>query len=404
MASNLWSRTRAAFEKTFPERQIYHRSGGSVRYVSISPWRQAFIACIVSIVALWCLFATIAVLLQGPTTSLTSGTATRKVARLERELKQSRAGEAFALSLLEKRTQEFESNIQEAENRHETLKRLLAYLEGEQGGQAVATRGENADILVDSTIEEADARQAHPGSVQFASNDSIGYRAKFDGLKSEQAEFLDAAEDAAVTRSERVRGVLRLTGVPESRVSGQAEMGGPLMELPSLASAANSDRTDPFASRVMEVASRLQEANHYEKLIHTLPLGAPVDVPYRETSGYGARSDPFTRRTAWHDGADVAAFYGAPIVATAPGVVSFAGSKSGYGRVVEVDHGLGFKTRYGHLSSISVSSGMKIAIGQKIGNMGSSGRSTGPHLHYEVHFRGKTYDPIKFLRAGKHVY
>jgi murein DD-endopeptidase MepM/ murein hydrolase activator NlpD len=84
--------------------------------------------------------------------------------------------------------------------------------------------------------------------------------------------------------------------------------------------------------------------------------------------------------------------------------VTYAGTRGGYGRVVEIDHGSGFKTRYGHLNSISVKTGQTVAIGQKVGTMGSTGRSTGPHLHYEVYYRGKSYDPIKFLRAGKHVY
>ena len=84
--------------------------------------------------------------------------------------------------------------------------------------------------------------------------------------------------------------------------------------------------------------------------------------------------------------------------------MTFAGVKGGYGRVVEVDHGGGFRTRYGHLNSITVKAGSPIGIGQKLGTMGSTGRSTGPHLHYEIYFRGKSYDPIKFLRAGKHVH
>src|SRR5690606_35673248 len=112
----------------------------------------------------------------------------------------------------------------------------------------------------------------------------------------------------------------------------------------------------------------------------------------------------FNRRLAWHEGADFAAYPGAPIVATAPGTVSFAGTKSSYGRVVEIDHGGGFKTRFAHMQAIAVTAGSKVAIGQKIGTMGSTGRSTGPHLHYEVYFRGKAYDPMKFLRAGKHVH
>ena len=100
----------------------------------------------------------------------------------------------------------------------------------------------------------------------------------------------------------------------------------------------------------------------------------------------------------------MAAFERAPVVATSPGVISFAGVKSGYGNVVEIDHGHGFKTRYGHMRDIQVSRGERVAIGQRIGSMGSTGRSTGTHLHYEVWFRGRAVDPINFLRAGRHVH
>jgi murein DD-endopeptidase MepM/ murein hydrolase activator NlpD len=182
-------------------------------------------------------------------------------------------------------------------------------------------------------------------------------------------------------------------------------MGGPLIPLDKLGPATGPNgQADPFVQRAREVSARLQEARLMETLLRTVPLGAPVDVPYRETSGYGERRDPFTKRAAWHDGLDLAAFNRAPIIATAPGKVTWAGPKTGYGNAIEIDHGLGFKTRYGHLSAVSVKVGSEIAIGQKIGLMGSTGRSTGPHLHYEVFFRGKSFDPIKFLRAGKHVY
>ena len=89
---------------------------------------------------------------------------------------------------------------------------------------------------------------------------------------------------------------------------------------------------------------------------------------------------------------------------TAPGKVTFAGVKGSYGRTVEIDHGSGFRTLYGHMNSINVKVGQEVAIGSKVGTMGSTGRSTGPHLHYEIYFRGKSYDPLKFLRAGKHVH
>ncbi len=403
MAINLqFSRAKEAFAKAFPERQIYHRSGGSIRYVSISPWRQAMLAGVGTVVVGWCLFATASVLLRGPD-GAGGDSSDRKVARFERELKQARAGEAIALSLLEKRTGEFERHLEEAEQRHSTLKLLLAHLQGSDAAQAVVMKGDDASVLVDATIEEADARQGRPDEFAMAANDVAGFRARFSGLLEQQTTFLDAAEDEAVSRAERARGVISLTGVQVSRVMDQPGVGGPLVEIGSLTSGGGTDE-DGFETRVLEVAARLQEANLYEQLIHALPLGAPLATPYRETSGFGFRSDPFTRRTAWHDGADFGAYWGAPVQSTAPGKVSFAGVKSGYGRVVEIDHGLGFKTRYAHLNSITVKAGTDIAIGQKVGTMGSTGRSTGPHLHYEVFFRGKAYDPIRFLRAGKHVH
>jgi len=402
---HLKSRTKAFFEKAFPERQIYHRSGGSVRYVSISPWRQAMMAGGATLVVGWCLFATIAVLLRGPTVEFQSSGSDRRTARLERDLRSALSREKTALTLLETRTEEFNKTIGEAEGRHETLKRVLANLQGQDTASAVALNGDKASLLVDSSIEEGDPRQSRLETASASTNDTAGFRARTDKLIGEQAQFLDAAEDEAVQRAERARGVIRLTGVSAARVLEQPGMGGPLLEVdPIAASDIPGAMADSFNRRVYEVEARLQEAKTYETLIHTLPLGAPLEVPYRETSGFGYRSDPFKRTTAFHEGADLAAFYGATITSTAPGKVTFAGTKGGYGRVIEIDHGNGFKTRYGHLNSIAVKAGQDVAIGQKIGTMGSTGRSTGPHLHYEVYYRGKSYDPIKFLRAGKHVY
>jgi len=403
---HLKSRTKAFFEKAFPERQIYHRSGGSVRYVSISPWRQAMMAGGATLIVGWCLFATIAVLLRGPTIEFQTSGSDRRTARLERDLRSALSREKTALTLLETRTEEFNQTIGEAEGRHETLKRVLANLQGQDTASAIALNGNNVSLLVDSTIEEGDPRQSRIETISASGNDTAGFRARTDRLITQQSTFLDAAEDEAVQRSERARGVIRLTGVSASRVLEQPGMGGPLIEVdPISATDAKTAATDSFTRRIYEVEARLQEAKNYENLIHSLPLGAPLEVPYRETSGFGYRSDPFTpRKTAFHEGADLAAFYGATITSTAPGKVTFAGTRGGYGRVVEVDHGNGFKTRYAHMNSIAVKAGADVAIGQKIGTMGSTGRSTGPHLHYEVYYRGKSYDPIKFLRAGKHVY
>ncbi|MEL7453823.1 MAG: M23 family metallopeptidase, partial [Pseudomonadota bacterium] len=216
----------------------------------------------------------------------------------------------------------------------------------------------------------------------------------------------DQLESLAVERAEQSRGVLQLTAVGVNRISnGQAEVGGPLIDMFSL----NEDEAvDPekraFNSRIMQVAARIEEEQTYNNMVRDLPFAQPSSVPLRLTSNYGLRTDPFTRRSGWHGGVDLAAFYKAPITAAGPGKVIYAGRKSGYGRVVDVDHGHGFRSRYAHLHSITVRRGDTVAIGDTVGLMGSSGRSTGPHLHYEVMFQGKPYDPNNFLKAGQHVH
>ncbi len=349
----------------------------------------------------WCLFATVAVLLKGPAVDIQGGSSDRKSARLERELRQAKAAEQTALALLETRTTDFNTAIEEAESRHATLKRLMSSLQGQDSASAIALNGSNASMLIDSTIEEGDPRQARPDPNEGSGSTGGTFRARTDKLIQDQASFLDTFEEEAVQRAESARGVIKLTGVPAARVLEQNGMGGPLIPI-NFADKAPPE--DPFQRRIYEVEARLQEANEFEKAMRSLPLAVPLQMAYRETSGFGYRSDPFNQRTAFHEGADLAAFTGAPIVATAPGTVTYAGTKGGYGRVVEVDHGSGFKTVYGHMNSINVKQGQEVVIGSKLGTMGSTGRSTGPHLHYEIHFRGKSYDPIKFLRAGKHVH
>ena len=129
-----------------------------------------------------------------------------------------------------------------------------------------------------------------------------------------------------------------------------------------------------------------------------LPFDRPTQA--RTTSGFGVRFDPFNGRPAVHQGQDFAAPLNTPIYATAPGIVSFAGVRSGYGNTVEIDHGRGFKTRFAHLNAMAVQPGQRIALGQRIGAMGTTGRSTGVHLHYEVWMDGRPQNPARFMRAG----
>jgi len=136
-------------------------------------------------------------------------------------------------------------------------------------------------------------------------------------------------------------------------------------------------------------------------------IAVPSDKPVRTaafTSGYGVRSDPFGRGAAMHGGIDLAGPYGTPIYATADGTVGRAGWNSGgYGNLVELDHGRGIQTRYGHLSQILVQSGQQVKRGQLIARMGSTGRSTGSHLHYEVRIEGRPVNPIPFMKSTDYL-
>ena len=137
-------------------------------------------------------------------------------------------------------------------------------------------------------------------------------------------------------------------------------------------------------------------------VVPALPLAPPTAEPAR-SSGFGVRIDPFTHRPAFHTGLDFPGGRLTPVYATGPGVVAFTGVRSGYGQVVEVDHGGGLKTRYANLQSVNVQPGERVALGARLGGMGSSGRSTGTHLHYEVWLNGRPLNPERFLKAGTYV-
>jgi murein DD-endopeptidase MepM/ murein hydrolase activator NlpD len=137
-------------------------------------------------------------------------------------------------------------------------------------------------------------------------------------------------------------------------------------------------------------------------MIKTLPVTAPLQS-YEVSSPFGPRGDPEDGRGEFHTGIDLRAPYDSPVFATAPGVVTFAGYRDDYGKIVEIDHGNGIATRYAHLHAFTVSVGQQVAVHQQIGYLGSTGRATGPHTHYEVVVNGEPQDPEKFFALGRYV-
>ena len=407
--SQFGSRARAFFDRVFPERQIYHRSGGTVRYVSLSPGKQALLALGAVGLAGWCVYATANTLLEGPQATASNAEIERERAKYDRWLNESRAQAAAAQAQLEERTRQFDQATAEFESRHEVLRSLLEYAGGTTMQLAAARpiERDGARIIMAASIDEAEPRQSRAITSEPYQVTTVGFRARGERLEADQERTLAELEDTVAERSEQVRGVLRLTGVAMTNLTGaeaDAAAGGPLVPQDFVAYLRDSGLNPAFAHRVEQVAARIGESRRLSAIAESTPLAAPVAVDYRETSGFGGRVDPFTGRPAFHSGLDMAAFERAPVVATSPGVVSFAGTRSGYGYTVEIDHGHGFKTRYGHLRDIQVSRGERVAIGQRIGSMGSTGRSTATHLHYEVWFRGRAVDPVNFLRAGRHVH
>ncbi|HTH16570.1 MAG TPA: M23 family metallopeptidase [Magnetospirillum sp.] len=142
------------------------------------------------------------------------------------------------------------------------------------------------------------------------------------------------------------------------------------------------------------------KAERLDRALTVLPLAPPL-AKYVMSSGFGIRRDPINHRRAMHTGIDLRAPLRSPVLATAPGKVVFAGRKQGYGRMVEIDHGMGVHTRYGHLAAIAAHPGQMVNAGARVGLLGNSGRSTGPHLHYEVLVDGRPRNPLPFLRAGQ---
>ncbi len=177
--------------------------------------------------------------------------------------------------------------------------------------------------------------------------------------------------------------------------------GGPLVPL---GTAEELLGESPDLDRFRTLVFSLDHAQVAGLAVQKIPLAMPLRSQFRYTSQFGYRRDPFNGSMRMHEGVDMRAASGTPILSTADGVVAFAGWKGGYGRMVKVRHDFGFETVYGHLRKIRVSVGQRVSRGDRIGDMGNSGRSTGTHLHYEVRENGKSVNPMTYMRAAQDVF
>ena len=250
---------------------------------------------------------------------------------------------------------------------------------------------------LDAAPRGADLSLAGPISIETVAQ-------SLDSVEKLQVETLQHANSRAATAVDKMRGVLRSSGLDLGRFTrlskkGTGNTGGPFLALTRDALAKDAPNAS-FDSLLHILKARLEEHDELSRAISLLPIRSPLTGQLEITSPFGARKDPFGMGWALHPGVDLHAEEGTIVRATAAGKVVNAVYTGGYGNMVEIEHADGVDTRYGHLSAILVSEGQMVTPGTAIGRVGSTGRSTGPHLHYETRIDGEPVDPMRFLKSS----
>jgi murein DD-endopeptidase MepM/ murein hydrolase activator NlpD len=254
----------------------------------------------------------------------------------------------------------------------------------------------------EARLESRTPINASPQPNQFAKaqgfdNVLVRLQTSLDQVERRQMATLSSVEESIESRVRRMRGVINDLGLDMGQLEAatpRSGVGGPFVPVKLPADAG------PFERQLQRINFSRVQMQRLNATLALVPYRKPVIGEVEFTSGFGVRNDPFLGRPAMHTGLDLRAATGDPVRVTANGKVVSSGWAGGYGRMVEIDHGNGLSTRYGHLSEINVKVGDVVKIGQVIGAVGSTGRSTGPHLHYETRIDGDAVDPQKFLRAG----
>lgn len=353
----------------FPEREFIMRSQGQVRFIKVTSRAQMTAAGIVAaLLAAWALSMAVMAVSQ-------ARSQWDRLSLLDREAKVASA---------ESRVAAYRDDIGETA---EDLKRRMQVLE--EMNKLLPADARAGDTVSDSSEEAAQTVSKVSAALPEA-----------EGLAQVEARQLALVERMtrfADRRAQRAEAAIRQLGLDPRTLMAAARggMGGPLLSLAT----ARDGSLDPRFERLGLSLARMAA-------LERGLTGIPQVMPAEEgmiSSGFGFRSDPFTGGAAMHTGLDFKGPVGAPIHAAAKGKVSFVGTRAGYGNVVEVSHGNGMLTRYAHMSRFKARVGQEVAAGQVIGAIGSTGRSTGPHLHFEVRINDRAVNPRPFLETAPHV-
>ena len=229
---------------------------------------------------------------------------------------------------------------------------------------------------------------------------------KMRELNYERLEVYDDLNRKTKDDIKDITNVLDLAGIDTKKIINISGLSSSLkvgLGGPYIATESPSGSRDDLEAKIAFLNTNLNYYNKLLDLMNHIPISPPLDY-FTISSHFGKRRDPINKRWAMHNGLDMVGTRNTKIYSTGPGKVTFAGRKGRYGKLVEIDHGFGFKTRYGHLNKIFVKRGQKIKYRKKVGLMGTTGRSTGNHLHYEILLNGKNHNPWRIIKAGRYVY
>lgn len=301
-----------------------------------------------------------------------------------KDSRQAKAQIESARAVMKSRIDDVENKVQSLAQRNFSIKDDLHTIEADL--QSALTERNSA--LLESTQMRRDIKVLENKLVDLEEKENSTVDLLTDQTESQIANMERLVEIAGLDVGD-------LMESDDTAVSGQ---GGPFIEV-------NPDGRPGgrLSSKLNNLENKLSYSDSLQSVLRKMPLAPPLQA-YYITSTFGKRRDPVNKKWSMHYGLDMGSAAGAMVMATAPGKVIHAGWKGNFGKLVEIDHGAGIITRYGHLSKIMVKEGQEVSFADKIAIIGSTGRSTGRHLHYEVLFKDKGLDPMKFVKAGRYVF
>jgi murein DD-endopeptidase MepM/ murein hydrolase activator NlpD len=390
--------------------------GDAIRHFTVRPWLVAVGGSALLAIAVGYLLATSYLVLRDDLIGASTARQARiqqayedRISALRAQVDRITSRQLLDQQLMEDKVTELLDRQSKLSARHGRLDTVLDRAAAELPDEAPAPAekpDQRAAISAFAPVQTADATAApfslwetrnDPASDQSAADHAdklfVAINQSLRSIESEQMTRVTTLAANAYDTADKIADALEAAGLPVDSEYGKQGVGGPLIAV---------DGAAAFDTKVKELDEALDQLDALKKEARAYPIANPA--PGRPiSSGFGIRKDPLLGTPALHSGIDFRAQLGANALVTAPGVVVKAGWNGGYGRMVEVDHGNGFSTRYGHLSRIDVQVGDHVVRGGVIGEVGSSGRSTGPHLHYEVRRNGDAIDPLAFLKAGMKV-